>query len=62
MGIFIVIYPKPYSIYLRGTIGLGGSGVFGFVVRALKFRGLGLGVAWTLRLYVPEPHMGVSQH
>ena len=22
MGILIILYPKPYSIYLRGTIGL----------------------------------------
>ena len=39
MEIFFIIYPKPYSIYLRGTIGLRG---FGFEVWASGFRVQGL--------------------
>ena len=45
MGILIIIDPKPYSIYLRGTIG--------FRVQGLGFRVLGWGTrVWDLGCWV----------
>ena len=53
----IIIYPKPYSIYLRGTIRVQGFGSkvsdykvagFGFGFRGLRFK------AWRLALH-PGP-------
>ena len=44
MGLLLIIYPKPYSIYLRGTIRFRGQGPgfkgirFGFRVRGLGLR------------------------
>ena len=35
-GDLIIIYPKPYSIYLRGTIGVRGSGNWGLGITQLR--------------------------
>ena len=48
MGICIIIYPKPYSIYLRGDfeVGLYGLGRLGFGASLGMFGGL---LVWGLR-------------
>ena len=38
-----MIYPKPYSIYLRGTIGICVSLCFGLLLFFKGFRAVGLG-------------------
>ena len=49
-GDLIIIYPKPYSIYLRGTIGLRAQGLgsdLGFMLGVYwGCTGLMLGVCW----------------